>query len=79
MKKIGDKKDFKKLLSQVCSVVYNATPVFMNELVNKHRISASIHTAKKNYFKALVNNWDKENLGFEESKFPPEKQFIYRY
>jgi len=72
-KKISDKKDFNKLLSQVCSVVYDATPIFKNELVNKHRISASIHTAKRNYFKALANNWDKDNLGFEEAKFPPEK------
>ncbi len=72
-KKISDKKDFNKLLSQVCSFVYNATPVFKNELVNKHKISSSIHTAKKNYFKALANNWDKESLGFEDSKFPPEK------
>lgn len=72
-KKIADKKDFNKLLSQVCSSVYDATPIFKNELVNKHRISSSIHTAKKNYFKALTKNWDKENLGFEDSKFPPEK------
>src|SRR5690606_20944416 len=72
-KKINDKKDFNKLLSQVCSIVYDATPVFKNELVNKHKISSSIHTAKKNYFKALANNWDKENLGFEDAKFPPEK------
>ncbi len=72
-KKINDKKDFNKLLSQVCGIVYNATPFFKNELVNKHKISSSIHTAKKNYFKALSNDWDKENLGFEDSKFPPEK------
>jgi len=72
-KKISDKKDFNKLLSQVCSSVYHATPVFKNELVNKHKISASIHSAKRNYFKALANNWNVENLGFEESKFPPEK------
>jgi ribosomal protein S15P/S13E len=72
-KKINDKKDFNKLLSQVCSIVYDATPAFKNELVNKHKISSSIHTAKKNYFKALANNWDKENLGFEDAKFPPEK------
>ncbi|MCF8342988.1 MAG: hypothetical protein K9I82_18575, partial [Chitinophagaceae bacterium] len=70
---ISDKKDFNKLLSQVCSIVYNATPVYKNEMVNKHKISSSIHTAKKNYFKALSNNWDKENLGFEDSKFPAEK------
>lgn len=72
-KKIADKKDFNKLLSQVCSIVYDATPVFKNELVNKHKISSSIHTAKRNYFKSLANDWDKENLGFEDSKFPPEK------
>lgn len=70
---ISNKKDFIKLISQVCSTVYNATPVFINELVNRHRISSSIHTAKKNYFKALATNWDKENLGFEDEKFPPEK------
>ena len=72
-KKIADKKDFNKLLSQVCSIVYDATPAFKNELVNKHKISTSIHSAKRNYFKALSNNWDKENLGFDDSKFPPEK------
>lgn len=72
-KTISNKKDFIKLLSQVCSIVYSATPVFINELVNRHKISSSIHTAKKNYFKALATNWDKENLGFEDAKFPPEK------
>jgi ribosomal protein S15P/S13E len=72
-KKISDKKDFNKLLSQVCSTIYDATPVFRNELVNKHKISASIHSAKRSYFKALASNWDKENLGFDEGKFPPEK------
>jgi ribosomal protein S15P/S13E len=72
-KAISNKRDFNKLLSQVCNEVYSATPVFKNELVNKHKISASIHTAKKYFFKALANNWDKENLGFEEEKFPPEK------
>jgi ribosomal protein S15P/S13E len=70
---IANKTDFNKLISQVCSVVYDATPSFKNELVNKHKISTSIHTAKRNYFKALANNWDKDNLGFEDAKFPPEK------
>ncbi len=70
---ITDKRDFNKLISQVCNEVYNDTPIFRNELVNKHKISTSIHTAKRNYFKALANNWDKENLGFDEGKYPPEK------
>ncbi|REA58225.1 hypothetical protein DSL64_21705 [Dyadobacter luteus] len=72
-RKIADKKDFNRLLSQVCGIVYDATPVYKNEMVNKHKISSSIHTAKKNYFRALCNDWDKENLGFEDFKFPPEK------
>jgi ribosomal protein S15P/S13E len=70
---IADKKDFNKLISQVCSIVYNATPFFKNELVNKHKISSSIHTAKRNYFKALANNWNLDDLGFDNSRFPPEK------
>ncbi|MDV3586786.1 hypothetical protein CMU68_16545 [Elizabethkingia anophelis] len=72
-KTIFNKKDFIKLLSQVCSIVYDETPIFKNELVNRHKISSSIHTAKRSYFKALTSNWDKENLGFEDAKFPPEK------
>ena len=61
------------MISQVCQIIYNATPIYKNELVNRHKISSSIGTAKKNYFNALARNWDKENLGFENSKFPPEK------
>lgn len=72
-KSFSSKKEFNKMLSQICFCVYSSTPVFKNELVNKHRISSSIHTAKRNYLKALTNNWNKENLGFEDDKFPPEK------
>ena len=71
--KINSKKNFNKLLSQICIQVYSQTPVFKNELVNKNKISNSIHTAKKSYLKALVNNWNKPDLGFASDKFPPEK------
>jgi hypothetical protein len=71
--KIRNKTDFNRQLTQICLEVYPSTPKFINELVNKHKISTSIHTAKKNYFKALVNNWNEEDLGFEAEKFPPEK------
>jgi len=67
------KRDFNRLLTRVCEEVYPATPVFNNELVNKHRISNSIHLAKKNYLKALINHWDQPDLGFDKEKFPPEK------
>ncbi|MFY7945213.1 MAG: hypothetical protein ACOVNZ_11550, partial [Crocinitomicaceae bacterium] len=70
---INSKADFNKLLSEVCQQVYSSTPIFKNELVNKHRISTSIRSAKKNYFKALLNSWDLPDLAFESKKFPPEK------
>ncbi len=70
---IDDKKTFNKVLSKLCSDVYYKTPIFNNELVNKHKISPTIHTAKRNFFKALINNWDKKDLDFPEDKFPPEK------
>jgi hypothetical protein len=70
---ITNKKIFNSKLSTICDTVYNKTPIFNNELVNKHKISASIHTAKRNYFKALVTYWDKPQLGFQSDKFPPEK------
>lgn len=71
--KISSKRIFNQHLSNICNAVYSKTPVFRNELVNKHKISSSIHTAKKNYIRALVDNWDKPDLGFEINKFPPEK------
>ena len=70
---VANKKEFNKLLSTICFEVYSKTPEFKNELVNRHKISPTIHTAKKNFFKALYNSWDKPDLGFEASKFPPEK------
>ena len=70
---IKNKKDFNSQLSAICESVYSKTPIFNNELVNKHKISASIHSAKRNYFKALVANWDKPQLDFPADKYPPEK------
>jgi len=70
---ISNKKQFNVLISGICKQIYSKSPVFKNELVNKHKISGSIHAAKKNYFKSLVYNWNLPDLGFEKDKFPPEK------
>lgn len=70
---LPSQRNFNQFLSAICQTIYNQTPYFNNELVNKHKISTSIHTAKKNYFKALSNNWDVPQLGFSIDKFPPEK------
>jgi hypothetical protein len=70
---INSKREFNSKLSEICRQTYNKAPRFNNELVNKHKISSSINTAKNSYFNALLNDWDKVDLGFREDKFPPEK------
>ncbi len=66
-------KAFHKYLSQICQTVYPGTPAFKNELVNRHKISGSIHAAKRSYLQALADNWQLDTLGFDEERFPPEK------
>ncbi len=46
---IESKKVFNKRLSSISNDVYDKAPTFINELVNKNKISASIHTAKRLY------------------------------
>jgi hypothetical protein len=75
-KELGQMKNQRALnaqLSEICNSIYDQSPVFNNELVNKFKISSSIHTARKGYFKHLAEHWNDENLGFEKDKFPPEK------
>ncbi len=74
---IPSKKKFNGVLSQIMNKVYPATPTYRNELMNKTNVSASINTAKKLYVKALIENWNKPNLGFDEKKFPPEKTIYF--
>jgi hypothetical protein len=70
---ITSKKEFNKKLTEICLHIYSQTPVYKLEMVNKQKMSSAIQTAKKNYFRALVDNWNKPELGFDIDKFPPEK------
>jgi len=74
---VRNHREFNQLLSRVCEEVYCKTPIINNELFNKHKISGNISAAKAKYLQALLDNWDKENLGFEADKFPPEKTIYY--
>ncbi len=75
--KVSSHKDFNKLLSKVCDEVYSETPVMLNELFNRHKLSGAISSARKNYLNALVEHYAEEDLGFEKDKFPPEKTIYY--
>jgi hypothetical protein len=70
---IASKAAFNKWLSVICDQVYCDTPVYINEMVNKHKPSSAISTARVNFLAHLLDNAAEQNLGFEDSKFPPEK------
>lgn len=70
---IASKADFNKLLSIICDQIYCDTPVYINEMVNKHKPSSAISTARVNFLNHLLEHGTDANLGFEDSKFPPEK------
>jgi hypothetical protein len=74
---LKSKKEFNALLSEASYSVYLGTPIFRNELVNRHKVSNVVQTAKKSLFFALTNNWGEKDLGFNPDKYPAEKT-IYR-
>ncbi len=71
--KVESKREFNDLLNIVCDEIYPATPHFKNELVNRSKLSSQIFLAKKNFLGQLAGHWGEDDLGFEKSKFPPEK------
>lgn len=74
---VKSQRDFNRLLSAICDNVYDLTPIINNELFNKHKLSGNISAAKVKYFQALLENYDKVDLGFDKDKFPPEKTIYY--
>ncbi|MDF2449462.1 MAG: hypothetical protein K0R26_1966 [Bacteroidota bacterium] len=71
--KIISKRSFNSFLSEISNKIYSLAPAFNHEHVNRHKISPSIHNAKKKYFVALTQNWGQSDLGFSTENFPAEK------
>ncbi len=71
--KVESLRDFNQLLSRVCDEVYNKTPVMVNELFNKHKLSGTITQARKSYLTYLIDHCSENGMGFPADKFPPEK------
>ena len=71
--KVESHRDFNQLLSKVCDKVYCKTPVMVNELFNRHKLSGTITAARKSYLTYLTEHYSEEGMGFPEDKFPPEK------
>lgn len=70
---IRDARNLNSVLSHICDAVYTETPRFHNELVNRHKVSTAVSTARRNFFQALVENWQQPDLGFPPNRFPAAK------
>lgn len=71
--KVESHRDFNRLLSKVCNEVYSKTPVMVNELFNKHKLSRAIIAARKSYLTYLTEHYSENGMGFTDEKYPPEK------
>ena len=70
---IENQKSFNRLLSRICTEIYYGTPFLKNELFNKTKVSSVISSARKKLLEKLINSSDKEDLGYSENEFPPDK------
>ena len=65
---VASKTTFNKWLSQICEEVYSATPIFINEMVNKHKPSGTMSAARVNLLSRLLEYSSDPNLGFEDNR-----------
>lgn len=72
-KPVTSKKDLNNLLSEICNIEFTKTPNLKNELFNRENLSPQINTARKFLMRKVLDFENDVNLGFDESKFPPEK------
>jgi hypothetical protein len=70
---IANRRSFNQLLSSICEQIYCDTPRYKNELINRRKLSTSIHQARKYFLRHLTKNWQYEDFGFEIDSFPPQK------
>ena len=70
---LKDQKNFNRYLTEICNLTYGSAPIYRNEMVNKTKLSSPIAGARKGFLHSLIENWHEKDLGFAETKFPPEK------
>lgn len=68
-------KDFNKLLSHVCDTIYYKTPIILNELFNRQKLSSAISLARVNLLDAMLNHSGEPAFGIQS--FPPEKTIYF--
>ena len=68
---VDNKRNLQQELSRILDKVYDASPVFKNELINREKPSSQATAARNKLVAGLLHNVDKEDLGIE--KYPAEK------
>lgn len=71
--RIASHKDLNKQLSVICDTIYDCTPKYRFELINKHKPTGNMSLARQGYLQALLDHANEPYLGFDTDKFPPEK------
>lgn len=66
----SEHKTLSAIVSETAGRVFNATPVIMNELVNRNKLSGTAVSALKKLLEAMLDEEDEENLGI--TGHPPE-------
>ena len=74
---IKSHRDLNRQLSLICDDVYASAPILRNELFNRHKVNSAISAARVNLLQAVIDNCEKEDMGFDKNTFPPEKTIYY--
>ena len=74
---VASRRQFQSQLSSVLEEMYPKSPEIHNELINRDRLSSQAAAARNKLLALLLTDTDKEDLGIDPKKFPPEKA-IYR-
>ncbi len=70
---INGQRAFNSQLSTIIKDIYHKTPVYKNELINKHKVSPAVYRPRKELLRMLMENQYQKDLGFDEDHFPAEK------
>jgi len=72
-----NKREFNIELSAICQAIYGETPCIQNELINRHKTSGSVSSARKSLWRQLTANTHLKDLGYPEDKWPADKTIYY--
>ncbi|MBK1442683.1 ATP-binding protein [Parapedobacter sp. ISTM3] len=70
---IHNRRTLNNFLSTIAEDAYPSTPRYLNEMINKTKLSAAITTARKNLIRNLIDHKDAEDIGYPTRLFPPDK------